>query len=150
MATRRQKRDRPSIYLDEYIHPEVARIFGGEFRTVETTKTRSLAGWDERKFLPELCVANGIFATNDREFGNEAINCKRRHAGIIYAPASYPIGRQVYFASVMSAWISASARRARFPLRGQVFYPDTNGVHLIESDRDKIVLSWHELNHAKE
>lgn len=63
------KKRRPTIVVDEHVHPDIAQVFRDVgFRTLFAARDRRYAGRDEHNYIGELYAANEVFVTSDLEF----------------------------------------------------------------------------------
>lgn len=140
------KKRRPTIVVDEHVHPEVAGVYREVgFRTLSAARDRRYAGRDEHDYVDELYAANEIFVTSDLKFMGWVLKEHgTRHAGLVCLPFADTAFR-VGFAAVTAGWFGIDrpqpVRDARQdPLLGRP------GLHELDSEsRIRIVVSANEV-----
>lgn len=133
---------RPSICLDEHLHPRVAEAFKGTFRTIEVSRTNRFKGRDELQYISELYRENAIFVTSDGVFIGEVVENGLRHAGLIFVPQQMTLDEKVLFAEIVCGFVRGGCTASPFAFRGRILHPAHDGLRTIFSKRDELEFSW--------
>ena len=141
------KKRRPTIVVDEHVHPEIAEVFKEVgFRTLFAARDRRYGGRDEHDYIGQLYAANEIFVTSDLKFSLWVLREHgTRHAGLVclpFADAEFRAG----FAAVTAGWLWGSTDHSPFAIRGKILYWGRGGLHELDSEsRIRIAVPAHSI-----
>lgn len=142
---RMPKKRRPTIVVDEHVHPGVADVFKEVgFRTIFAARDRRYAGRDEHAYIGELYAANEVFVTADLEFSLWVLREHgTRHAGLVCLPFG-DVEFRTGFAAVTAGWLWGSTDHSPFALRGKIIYWSQAGLQELDSrSRIRIAVPAH-------